>query len=182
MIDYFAEFGLTRCAWIDAETLKSRYHALMSDTHPDKSKGDTSRAALLNNGRRILENHALRLRHLAQLIDPGFQPSENASPDWDLFLRIGNATRLAMETSHKKSNTKTSLMLAVLRRESSAQIGELESLSTEMEKLAGELKERTLRLDQSALDPAELWKISEEWTFLHRGSQSIQEALTSLKI
>lgn len=182
MIDYFAEFGLSRCAWINAETLKSRHHALLSEIHPDKAQGDTSRAALLNNGRRILENHAPRLRHLVQLINPNFQPTGKVSPDWDLFLRVGTSSQSAIETARKKSNTKTPLVLAVLQRESRARIEELETLIAEIEKLATELKEQTIRLDDEAFDTAVLWAISEEWTFLDRGRQSIQEALTALRM
>lgn len=182
VIDYFAEFGLARCAWLNAETLKGRHHALLSEIHPDKAHGDTSRASLLNNGRRILENHASRLRHLAQLINPEFHSSGKVSPDWALFLRIGTASQSSMETARKKSNTKTRLMLAVLHKESSARIAELEILTGEIEKLATELKERTIRLDEGEFVPSVLWEISEEWTFLDRGWQSIQEALTALKM
>jgi len=182
VIDYFAEFGLSRCAWINAETLKGRHHALLSEIHPDKAQGDSSRASLLNNGRRILENHASRLRHLAQLINPDFQPSGKVSPDWDLFLRMGTASQSAMETARKKSTTQTPLMLAILQRESRARIAELETLIAEIKKLATALKERTIGLDEEAIDPAVLWEISEEWTFLERGRQSIQEALTALRM
>lgn len=182
MIDYFAEFGLARYAWINEEALKTNYHALLSEIHPDKAHGDSSRAALLNNGRRILENHASRLRHLAQLIAPDFQPAGKVSPDWALFSRIGTAGQLAMETARKKSNAKTPLMHAVLLKESMARIAELETLTAEIEKLATDLKERTRSLDNGSFDPSVLWGISEEWTFLDRGRESIKDALTALKM
>jgi curved DNA-binding protein CbpA len=100
--DHFAELGLLRRAWIDAEEVKLRHHALMAESHPDKSGGDGGRASRLNEARRVLENPASRLRHLLELEFPGLQSVEKPQPDWDLFSRTGELARFAREVASKR--------------------------------------------------------------------------------
>lgn len=94
MTDFFSEFGLDRQAWIDLDVLKSKYHALMVEAHPDKTNGSAAKSTLLNEGRKTLSSHPHRLRHLAALLGDT-ESTTKVSPDWDLFSRTGNLTRRA---------------------------------------------------------------------------------------
>jgi hypothetical protein len=180
--DFFAEFGLPRKAWLDAEDVKSHHHTLMAELHPDKASGDAERSSLLNDGRRILENHASRLRHLAMLIEPAFQPTQKPSPDWDFFSRAGTSTRRSLEVARKKAEATSPIAKAVLQREATDCLKELKSLDDDLKNRAEQLVSRTRSADDSRLEPAELWNLSEEWTFLDRCQISVQEALTALRV
>jgi hypothetical protein len=180
--DFFAEFGLPRKAWLDAENVKSRHHALMAELHPDKASGDAERSSLLNDGRRVLENHASRLRHLTKLIKPTFQPTQKPSPDWDFFSRAGTTTLRSLETARKKTEATSPIAKAVLQREATDCLKELKFLDDDLKIRAEHLASRTRSADELAFEPAELWNLAEEWTFLDRCQTSVQEALTALRV
>lgn len=182
MTDFFAEFGLPRQAWLDAEEIKTRHHALMSELHPDKASGDAKRSAILNDGRRVLENPASRLRHLIALINPAFQATNKPAPDWDFFSRAGTTAHKSLETARKKAEATTPIAKAVLQRESSNQISELKSLEAEILERSQQLASRTKSSNESPFRPEELWNLAEEWTFLQRCQATIDEALTALRI
>jgi DnaJ-domain-containing protein 1 len=180
--DFFSEFGLDRRAWIDLDVLKSKYHALMAESHPDKTNGSEARSTLLNEGRKTLSSHPHRLRHLAALLGAGTESPTKVSPDWDLFSRTGDLTRRASVALEKKTSLASPIAKAVLQ-------GELKQLESDLIKLRKEINAhleqldiRTRQADQAPHDAASLLVLAEEWTFATRWSQSINTAITALSL
>ncbi len=181
MTDFFSEFGLDRRAWIDLDNLKAKYHALMAESHPDKTNGSEAKSTLLNEGRKTLSSHPHRLRHLATLLGVT-ETTTKVSPDWDLFSRTGELTRRASVALVKKTSLASPIAKAVLQ-------GELKQLESDLIKLRKEiiahleqLETRTRQADQAPHDAASLLILAEEWTFATRWSQSINTAITALSL
>ena len=181
MTDFFSEFGLDRRAWIDLDNLKAKYHALMAESHPDKTNGSEAKSSLLNEGRKTLSSHPHRLRHLAALLGVT-ESTTKISPDWDLFSRTGDLTRRASVALEKKTSLASPIAKAVLQ-------GELKQLESDLIKLRKEiyahleqLDIRTRQADQAPHDAASLLVLAEEWTFATRWSQSINAAITALSL
>jgi len=176
--DHFAELGLARAAWVEAEEVKSRHHLLMAACHPDKSHGDGDRATLLNAARRILENPATRLRHLLELEFPNFQSTEKPQPDWDLFSRTGEAARLANQVASAVAAATSPLARAVANRQASETRKKLAGLQQELAQRAMDMDQKTKSLPLT--DPQAISNLAEEWTFLNRWQSVVHEALAAL--
>lgn len=180
MTDFFSEFGLDRQAWIDLDVLKSKYHALMVEAHPDKTNGSAAKSTLLNEGRKTLSSHPHRLRHLAALLGDT-ESTTKVSPDWDLFSRTGNLTRRASVALEKKTSLTSPIAKAVLQAELKQLESDLIKLRKEINVHLDQLETRTRQADQSPHDTASLLILAEEWTFATRWSQSINAAITALR-
>ena len=182
MTDFFSEFGLDRRAWIDLDVLKSKYHALMAEAHPDKTNGSEAISTLLNEGRKTLSSHPHRLRHLAALLSAGTESPTKVSPDWDLFSRTGNLTRRATVAMEKKAALSSPIAKAVLQAELTQLESDLIKLREEIRAHLDQLEIRTRQADQSPHDSSSLLILAEEWTFATRWSQSINTAITALRL
>ena len=169
MTDLFAVLGLARSAWLDAEEIKERHHALMAS-------GSASSATLLNEARRTLQNPALRIRHFLALEFPDFAPASRPHQDWDFFLKVGQATRLASELAAKKSSLSSPLARAALQNEILAKNETLLLLKAEIETRLAACEDR---LKVSA-GPEVLTAIAEEFAFLKKNETSVREALLAL--
>jgi len=169
MTDLFAVLGLPRSAWLDAEKIKQRHHTLMAS-------GNASSATLLNEARRTLQNPALRIRHFLALEFPDFSPTSQPHQDWDLFLKIGQATREASELAAKKASLSHPLARATLHNQILAQLDCLRLLKAEVET---RLAACDNRLKISA-EPEVLSALAEEFAFLQKNETSIREALLAL--
>jgi curved DNA-binding protein CbpA len=176
--DHFAELGLARAAWVEAEEVKSRHHLLMAACHPDKSQGDGDRATRLNEARRILEKPATRLRHLLELEFPNFQSPKKPQPDWDLFSRTGEAARRATQAASAMNSATSPLARAVASRQAAETRRTLIALQDELAQRASDLEEKTKSIHLT--DPQALSNLAEEWTFLNRWQSVIHEALSAL--
>jgi hypothetical protein len=174
--DHFAELGIARRAWLDAEEIKFRHHTLMADSHPDKSSGDTPRATRLNAARGVLENSALRLRHLVELEFPGFSPIEKPQPNWDLFSRAGEASRLASELAAKNATATNALTKALLQGHIAKAKLALLDLRKEFDLFTQDLAKRTRSLPTPLSEPQIAANLAEEWTFLQRMQATVHNA------
>ncbi len=68
MNDPFALFGVPRQLWLEEEALKSRFHALSAEHHPDVAPGSGGEAfAALNTAYRTLREPRTRLRAWLEL-------------------------------------------------------------------------------------------------------------------
>ena len=180
--DFFNEFGLERRAWIDLDILKTKYHALMSEAHPDKAGGSTARSTLLNEGRKTLSSHPHRLRHLAALLGTVTESPIQVSPDWNLFSRTGELTHRASVAIEKKASLSSPIAKAVWQAELSQLESDLTKLRGEINAHLNHLETRTRQADQYPHDPASLLILAEEWTFATRWAQSTSSAITALSL
>jgi hypothetical protein len=176
--DHFAELGLARAAWVEAEEVKSRHHLLMAECHPDKSQGDGNRATRLNLARRMLENPATRLRHILELEFPNFQSTRKPQPDWDLFSRTGEVARLATQVASAIASATSPLARAVANNQAAETRKKLAALQEELTQRATDMEQKTKTL--SLTDPQGISNLAEEWTFLNRWQSVIHEALSTL--
>ena len=181
MTDFFSEFGLDRRAWIDLDNLKAKYHALMAESHPDKTNGSEAKSSLLNEGRKTLSSHPHRLRHLAALLGVT-ESTTKISPDWDLFSRTGELTRRASVALEKKTSLASPIAKAVLQAELKQLESDLINLRKEISAHLDQLETRTRQADQAPHDSSSLLILAEEWTFATRWSQSINTAITALSL
>lgn len=103
MTDYFALLTETRRPWLDADTLKTKFHVLSAEVHPDRvhqsSEGDklaaNQRYTELNAAYNCLREPRSRIRHLLEL-ELGAKPSDLTNvPDdlMDLFFSVGKVFR-----------------------------------------------------------------------------------------
>ena len=103
MSDNFALLSEPRRPWLDAEALKTKFHALSAEVHPDRVHQATDAEKLAANQRYTALNAAynclreprLRLRHLLEL-ELGTKPSDLTNvPDdlMELFFSVGKVFR-----------------------------------------------------------------------------------------
>ena len=103
MTDHFALLDFPRRPWLDAESLKQRFHEQSAEVHPDQAPGatDEARAALqqqfavVNAAHECLREAKSRVRHLLEL-ELGRAPENVRSipgemTDW--FTEIGAVCR-----------------------------------------------------------------------------------------
>jgi curved DNA-binding protein CbpA len=176
MTDLFAALGLPRSPWLDPDEIKERHHAAMASAHPDKSSSSARSATVLNEARRVLENPALRLRHLLALEFPDQKPAAASNPDWDFFQKTGAAAMLAQDLSTKLRAATQPIVRATLLARIAGCISTLEQLQKETRHRREALLERLRSLSQSPLSPTDLQSWSNEWTFLERTETSLREA------
>lgn len=180
MNDHFAEFGIPRVAWIDAEEVKLRHHTLMAASHPDKAQGDGDRATRLNVARRVLENPATRLRHLLELEFPAFHSHEKPQPDWDFFSRTSDAVRLAEQISSAGRSATSPLARAVAKSQAVDARTKLNSLQAELAQRRKVLEKKTITLPLPLNNPQAASHLVEEWIFLNRWQGLLHEAMSCL--
>lgn len=103
MSDNFALLSEPRRPWLDAEALKTKFHALSAEVHPDRvhQASDAEKLAAnqryteLNAAYNCLREPRLRLRHLLEL-ELGTKPSDLTNvPDdlMELFFSVGKVFR-----------------------------------------------------------------------------------------
>lgn len=180
MTDHFAALGLPRSAWLDPAVVKARHHELVGSAHPDKPGGDPLRTTALNEARRILSNHALRLRHLASLAPEASTPPPTDNSDWELVSRIGALANRAAELARAKSGASTRIARSVAALEAERCTTALRNQLAELAELGAGLEVRTRAAahdDRAALDG-----LAGEWTYLGRSTKALREALTALSI
>ena len=166
MTDLFAVLGLPRSAWLDAEEIKNRHHALMAS-------GSASSATILNEARRTLQNPTLRIRHFLALEFPDFAPATRPHQDWEFFLKVGQATREASELAAKKSSLSHPLARAALQNEILAKNESLLLLKAEIETRLAACEDHL----KISAGPELLTALAEEFAFLQKNETSVREAL-----
>lgn len=176
MTDLFAALGLPRSPWLEPEEIKARHHAAMAVAHPDKSNAVKISATILNEARRVLENPALRLRHLIALEFPNQKPAAAPPPDWDFFQRIGETSMLASDLVAKLRDAKQPIVRATILARVASCIHSIESLQKEVAERREALQERLREASRVGWKLDTLQALAEEWTFLERSANSLREA------
>lgn len=181
MTDYFTELGLPHSAWLEPDDIKACHRRRISDAHPDKPGGDTLKAALLNEARRVLESPPGRLRHLVSLRAPDFTPETKAAPDWELFSKTGESVREATLLADQLARATSPIVRAGLLARSKHCQQLLAASNSRLDELARSLELRTRALQLDSFDAAAAWSLAEEWTFLDRLTDSLHLATTALR-
>ena len=176
MTDLFAALGFPRSPWLEPEEIKARHHAAMALAHPDKSNTVKISATILNEARRVLENPALRLRHLIALEFPNQKPAGAPPPDWDFFQRIGETTMLASDLVAKLRVAKQPIVRATILARVASCIHSIESLKHEVVERREALQERLRVASREEWKLDDLQALAEDWTFLERSANSLREA------
>jgi hypothetical protein len=148
----------------------------MAVAHPDKSNTVKISATVLNEARRVLENPALRLRHLIALEFPNQKPAAAPPPDWDFFQRIGEMTMLASDLSAKLRAAKQPIVRATILARVAPCIQSIESLKHEVAERREALQERLRVASREEWKIDDLQALAEDWTFLERSANSLREA------
>ncbi len=149
--DHFAALGIARSPWVDVEELKSRFHSLSAQQHPDAAGGSAEAFANLNAAWQTLREPAGCLRHFLELEHPdalaaastGQAPAELA----DLFMDIAGVRQSAQKFSAKISAASSPITKAMLEPERI-------TLRTKLDSLATELTARTTRITSTLRDSA----------------------------
>jgi DnaJ-domain-containing protein 1 len=124
MTDYFALLDEPRRPWLDADSLKKKFHALSAGVHPDRihSAAPAEKAAAgkqfaeLNAAYTCLREPKERLRHLLEL-ELGGKPKDlhQIPPDLaDLFIEIAGLCKQVDGFLAEKAKVSSPLLLAQL--------------------------------------------------------------------
>lgn len=177
----FERLGLEARPRIDQDRLKHNYHTAAAAAHPDRNQGDGSALAELNAARALLESVPARLRYLAERL-----PVEEASApltgmDWNLSANSGTFARKVREWAGK--DRPTALQRALAQAEAFALRKNADSLVAEISHQREMLEENLRLLDDRwpAVAARELVALANEWTFLTRMQESLEESITLLR-
>ena len=174
MVDHFAVLGIPRAAWVDAEELKSRFHALSAKQHPDAAGGSGAAFTELNAAWQTLREpagclrHFLELEHPDALVSAGQTPAELA----DLFMDIAAFRQAAQKFGAKYSAATSPLTKAVLEAERVA-------LRTRLTALAANVETRTEQslatLRDGGTQPQQLATLLASLVFLAKWTAQLAE-------
>jgi hypothetical protein len=128
--------------------------------------------------RRILEKPATRLRHILELEFPNFQSTQKPQPDWELFSRTGEASRLATQVASAVASATSALARAVANNKAAETRKKLAALQEELNQRVTDMEQKTKSLPLT--DPQAISNLAEEWTFLNRWQSVVHEALAAL--
>ena len=189
MTDYFALLGEPRRPWLDEEALKTRFHALTAERHPDVAREeDSGPFSALTVAYRVLSDPRARLRHLLELEAPQepFRGIPAPASVGELFPVMGAKKQALDAFLKKRAASASALAKALLLPEQYALQEELESLLQVLE------AERNRWLQEiPALDAAwtagerpvpQLAKTAQALGYLDKWSAQIREGLVRLQI
>lgn len=174
-MDHFAVLGIARAPWVDAEELKSRFHSLSAQQHPDAG-GSADAFAKLNSAWQALREPAGCLRHFLELEHPGTlaaassaqAPAELAG----LFMDIAAFRQASQTFAAKFAAASSPLTKALLEPKRIA-------LRAKLDLLAAELTNRNARISSTLRDnsatPQQLASALASLVFLSKWSALLSE-------
>lgn len=195
MMDYFALLNEPRRPWLEADTLKTKFHFLSAEVHPDRvhqsSASDklsaNQRYTELNAAYNCLREPRHRIRHLLEL-ELGAKPSDltNVPNDlMDLFFSVGKVFREVDALLAEKTKA-TSPMLQVQFFERSQdwveKLGDLrQKISTRRDVMVEELKTMDASWETTMPKPTDsLLRIWRLLSFYDRWLAQTQERVVQL--
>lgn len=153
MTDFFVLFDQPRKPWLDAETLKKKYHELTRVAHPDlQTRAPDVKFEEVNEAYRVLSDPKLRTQYLLTLEGHSSTALDRVLPEdlQELFLQIGSLSQ------------KVKLLLAHIGAESSAlTLSLLKSNLLQARSEVGDLLKQLTHLYDNCLTGLE--KLSEAW-------------------
>jgi DnaJ-domain-containing protein 1 len=204
MTDYFALLGETRRPWLDLDALKSRYHTLSSESHPDRSHNAAEAEKKIVNDRYVELNaayHTLRetkdrLLHLL-ILELGTKPPEVQNVPagtLELFVEVGQACRKVDAFLAEKAAVTSPLLQVALFEKGMAWVDTLNALQQRIhamrDQIAAELQALNVPWQQAppvgdahraqALPLARLEEIYRITSYIVRWTGHIQERFVQL--
>lgn len=192
MTDFFALLGVARRPRLDLEQLKSRFHTLSAEFHPDRlhaaSEAERQAAAqhytLLNEAQQSLREPKARLHHLV-LLERGRKPGDtNSLPEslLTLFAQIGPLLREADALLKQKASASSAVERALASARALPCLERIGTLRTELDAHRQRLEQALAALDadwtdnpvaESVLDRAE--QLYHQFGFLDRWAGQLRE-------
>jgi DnaJ-domain-containing protein 1 len=141
-MDYFALLAEPRRPWLDAEALKSKFHTLSAEVHPDRvheavpaeKLAAQQRYTELNAAYQCLREPRSRIRHLLEL-ELGTKPSDltNIPEDlMNLFFAVGKQLRETDALLTEKAAATSPLLQVELFERAQAAMGPLQELQEQI--------------------------------------------------
>ena len=172
--DHFAVLGIPRAAWVDADKLKTRFHQLSAERHPDAAGGDGAAFTELNAAWQALREPAGCLRHFLELEHPDALASSGQTPAElaDLFMDIAAFRQAAQKFQIKFEAATSPLAKAVLEAERVV-------FRTRLAALVANVETKTARcvtlLRSGAAPPEALATLQASLVFLARWTSQLAE-------
>jgi DnaJ-domain-containing protein 1 len=204
MTDYFALLEEPRRPWLDAAALKSRFHQLSTEAHPDRfhNAPDADKAlagqrySTLNTAAQCLGDPRERLLHLLEL-ELGAAPAnlQRIPPGtMDLFMEVGQCCRDVDAFLAERAKTHSPLLKVQMFQRGMEWTDRLAALQQQVngkrEELANELKAMNPAWESAppvgspgragALPLERLEQIYRVISYLSRWTEQIQERLVQL--
>lgn len=195
MTDYFALLNEPRRPWLDADALKTKFHSLSAEVHPDRvhqapenaRQAANQRYIELNAAYQCLRESRLRLRHLLEL-ELGNKPSDLTDVPNDLmalFFAVGKLFREVDAFRSEKAKATSPLLQVQFFERGQEWEEKLNGLRGEVsvrrEKLLKELRDLDSGWSGVAPKPtAELLRIWRVLSFYDRWLAQIQERTLAL--
>jgi DnaJ-domain-containing protein 1 len=170
MTDFFALFNEPRRPWLDPEILKSRFHQLSGELHPDRAGSEAAKAEAqeaytqLNAAYTCLREPKERLLHLLTL-ERGTKPKDVQSipPEvMDWFIEMGKLCRETDAFLAEKAEASSPLLQVQLfergedlRERVNGLAGKLQARLSELEGQCKELNAEWERKDPLVLEQVE---------------------------
>ena len=173
-VDHFAVLGIARAAWVDAEELKSRFHKLSAERHPDAAGGGGAAFTELNAAWQTLREPAGCLRHFLELEHPDARASAGQTPAElaDLFMDIAAFRQAAQKFGGKYSAATSPLTKAVLEAERVALCTRLTGLVANVE---ARMEHSLATLRSDATQPQQLATLLASLVFLAKWTAQLAE-------
>ena len=176
VLDHFTVLGVPRATWVDAEELKSCFHRLSAERHPDAAGGDGTAFTELNAAWQALREPAGCLRHFLELEHPdalakastATAPTELA----DLFMDIASLRQAAQKFGAKFDAASSPLIKAMLEPERVTLRTHTAALASDIEARTGQI---TSALRTNLLKPQQLAASLASLVFLGKWSALLAE-------
>jgi curved DNA-binding protein CbpA len=187
--DHFAQLGLPRRPWLDADMLKNRFHQLSAERHPDAA-GDTGKFTALNTAYAVVRDPAARLKHLLELEAPeALDTSATAIPPWlaERFMQVATLRRELDAFVHERGAATTPLARALAASEAALQRHDVERTVAKLEAARDRCID-AVRQEDAAWDQrdeaagARIAALQRELSFLSRWIDQLREGLLQLSL
>lgn len=195
MTDYFALLTEPRRPWLDVDSLKTKFFALSSEVHPDRTHNATESDKLeanrryteLNAAYQCLREPRSRIRHLLEL-ELGTKPSDLTDiPDdlMDLFFAVGKVFREVDAFLVEKAKATSPLIQVQLFERGMERVEQLNDMSRKISPRRETLLEELKALDanwqsRTAVHTDRLLNIWRLLSFYERWLAQIQERIAQL--
>ncbi len=182
MTDFFVLFDQPRQPWLDANTLKEKYHQLTRLAHPDVQTPSDIKFEEVNEAYRVLSDPKLRIQHLLTLEGRLSAALDRTLPEdlQELFLQIGSLTQKNKPLLARIGAESSALTLSILKSDLlqiQSEVGRLLKLLTQSyEKCLADLQRLNELWDKNRVETAEqLQALHDRMAYLSRWLAQLEE-------
>lgn len=188
MTDCFALLQEPRSVWLDVEALKSRFHQLSAEVHPDRvhdappaeRKAANARFAELNEAYNVLSSTRLRLKHFIEL-ESGKELeaiSQTPSDLMDLFFKCGDLCNGTDRFLREKEEAESPLLKVKFFQQGMEWSDKIQDFIAQVSEHVGKA-EAELQADELP-DLARLEEIFRRLSYYERWQAQLRERFTRL--